>query len=280
MAMVLEANNLTWQVDNKKIVDQISFSLKKGETLGIVGPNGAGKTSLLKCLYRGYPLSDGDIKITGKNLGDVDRKYIAQKVAVVAQHHDSVFDLTVFDVVHMGLLPHKGLFDRDNSEDLQLIELALKKVDLFEKSTQIFKTLSGGEQQRCLIARAIVQRPSILIMDEPTNHLDVFYQHQILELVNKLELSLVITIHDLNLAAQYCDRLLLMAEGKVIAIDTPEKLLTRERLQQVFKLDCIVDKNPFTESPRITFSGTNFADLTVEPDKRECVKTVGIKNEN
>ncbi|XQW85626.1 ABC transporter ATP-binding protein [Thalassotalea piscium] len=257
MSVVLEANQLTWQVDNKVIVDQISFSLKKGETLGIVGPNGAGKTSLLKCLYREYSVQKGDVSIAGKNLRDLDRKHIAQKIAVVAQHHDSIFDLTVFDVIHMGLLPHKGLFDRDNSEDLQLIESALKKVDLFTKSTQIFKTLSGGEQQRCLIARAIVQRPDILIMDEPTNHLDIFYQHQILALVKKLKLSLVITIHDLNLAAQYCDRLLLMSEGKVRVLNTPENVLTRKHLQQVFKLNCIVDQNPFTYSPRITFAGMN-----------------------
>lgn len=270
MAVVLEANKLTWQVDNKLIVDQISFSLNKRETLGIVGPNGAGKTSLLKCLYREYSLTKGEVSITGKKLCDIDRKYIAQKVAVVAQHHDSIFDLTVFDVVHMGLLPHKGLFERDNSEDLQLIDSALKKVDLFDKSTQVFKTLSGGEQQRCLIARAIVQRPAILIMDEPTNHLDVFYQHQILSLVKKLKLSLVLTIHDLNLAAQYCDKLLLMAEGKVIAIDTPENVLTNECLQQVFKLNCIVDENPFTKSPRITFAGVNAVDII----------NSGITNEN
>ncbi|MGB1197970.1 MAG: ABC transporter ATP-binding protein [Thalassotalea sp.] len=261
MAVVLDANQLGWQVDDKTIIEDISFSLNKGETLGIVGPNGAGKTSLLKCLYGEHSNYHGEVRLVDKNLVDIDRKQIAQKVAVVAQLHDSIFALTVFDVVHMGLLPHKGLFDRDNSEDLQLIELALKKVDLFSKREQVFKTLSGGEQQRCLIARAIVQRPVILIMDEPTNHLDVFYQHQILSLVKKLNLSLVITIHDLNLAAQYCDRLLLMAGGKTIALNSPEKVLTSERLQQVFKLNCIIDQNPFTQSPRITFAGVDTANI-------------------
>ena len=257
MAAVLEARNLRWQTDKKTIIKDITFALKKGETLGIIGPNGAGKTSLLKCLYGEHFAYNGDVQLLDKNLSQVNRQFIAKKIAVVAQHHDSIFDLTALDVIHMGLIPHKGVFERDNSEDLQLIELALKKVDLLSKQNQVFKTLSGGEQQRCLIARAIVQRPDILIMDEPTNHLDVFYQHQILALVNKLKLSLLITIHDLNLAAQYCDRLLLMAEGQVIAIDTPEKVLTSERLQQVFRLHCAIDQNPFTHTPRITFSGVN-----------------------
>ncbi|GAA5140992.1 ABC transporter ATP-binding protein [Thalassotalea piscium] len=275
MSVVLEANNLSWQVGNKVIVEQISFSLKKGETLGIVGPNGAGKTSLLKCLYREYIVEKGEVRLQGKNICEVSRNYIAQKIAVVGQHHDSIFDLTVFDVVHMGLLPHKGLFDRDNSEDLKLIEHALQKVDLHTKAEQVFKTLSGGEQQRCLIARAIVQRSDILIMDEPTNHLDVFYQHQILSLVKKLKLSLVITVHDLNLAAQYCDRLLLMSDGKLKAINTPEKVLTSECLQQVFKLNCVVDTNPFTQAPRITFAG-----LHHDTEHPHLVTLAGGLNEN
>ena len=254
-AVELQADDITWQVDNKTIVDQVSLSVAKGETLGIVGPNGTGKTSLLKCLYQENRLTRGDVYLAGKSLKSFDKKTIAQKIAVVSQHHDPVFSLTVDDIVHMGLIPHKSFFEQDNSEDLQLIEMALNKVDLIDKRSQIFNTLSGGEQQRCLIARAIVQQPSVLIMDEPTNHLDVYYQHQILSLVKKLQLTLIITIHDLNLAAQYCDRLLLIADGKLNAIDTPEKVLTPKILENVFKLQCLVDKNPLTQKPRVTFAG-------------------------
>jgi iron complex transport system ATP-binding protein len=256
-AIELQANKITWQVDNKVIVDQISLSLEKGETLGVVGPNGSGKTSLLKCLYHEYSLSAGEVTLAGKPLAQFNRKQIAQKIAVVSQHHDPVFSLTVFDIVQMGLIPHKSFFEQDSSEDWQLIDLALSKVDLIDKKHQIFSTLSGGEQQRCLIARAIVQRPKIMIMDEPTNHLDVYYQHQILTLVKKLNLSLIITIHDLNLAAQYCDRLLLLSEGKVVALDTPKQVLNNTLLKQVFKLNCQIDENPFTAKPRVTFAGGN-----------------------
>jgi len=254
-AAQLQANSITWKIDNKTIVDDVSLSVKKGETLGIVGPNGAGKTSLLKCLYQELSITSGDVFLDGVALNTFPRKQLAQKISVVSQHHDPVFNLTVFDIVHMGLIPHKSFFEQDNSEDLRLIEQALEKVDLTDKTYQSFSTLSGGEQQRCLIARAIVQRPIIMIMDEPTNHLDVYYQHQILALVKKLGLTLVITIHDLNLAAQYCDRILLLAKGKVKAIDVPEKVLQSTLLQEVFKLTCLVDENPLTMKPRVTFSG-------------------------
>jgi len=254
-AVHLQADNISWQVDNKVIVDHVSLSAIKGEMLGIVGPNGAGKTSLLKCLYQEHMLCSGDVKLAGKPLLSYSKKQIAQKIAVVSQHHDPVFSLSVFDIVHMGLIPHKSYFEQDNSEDLQLIELALSKVDLTDKREQAFNTLSGGEQQRCLIARAIVQRPQILIMDEPTNHLDVYYQHQILSIVKKLNLTLIITIHDLNLAAQYCDRLLLIADGKLKALDSPENVLNESLLKDIFRLTCVVDQNPITGKPRVTFAG-------------------------
>jgi len=259
-AVQLQANNITWQVDNKIIVDDVSLSVEKGQTLGIVGPNGAGKTSLLKCLYQELPLTSGDVLLDGIAVNSLARKLLAQKIAVVSQLHEPVFSLTVFDIVHMGLIPHKNFFEQDTSEDHQLIELALAKVDLSDKQHQIFNTLSGGEQQRCLIARAIVQQPIVMIMDEPTNHLDVYYQHQILSIVKKLKLTLVITIHDLNLAAQYCDRILLLANGKVKAFDLPEKVLQPTLLKQIFKLDCLVDVNPLTMKARVTFSGGLNAD--------------------
>lgn len=253
----LQVQNITWRIDNKCIVDQVSFSVGKGETFGIVGPNGAGKTSLLKCLYQEHQVSSGDIYFSSLSLSLLDRKEVAQKIAVVSQQHEAVFNLTVLDIVNMGLIPHKNYFDTTTEDDRQLIDQALADVDLQTKKYQIFNTLSGGEQQRCLIARAIVQRPEILIMDEPTNHLDIFYQHQILSLVKKLNLTLIMTIHDLNLAAQYCDRLLLLSHGKMLSCDTPENVLEATRLKQVFHLDCLVDRNPLTNKVRVTYAGVN-----------------------
>lgn len=253
-AFALTIQNLSWQVANKQILSDISFSVEKGMSIGIVGPNGAGKTSLLRCLYQEYTDYQGKVAIHGSDAATIDSRAFAKRVAVVTQQQESIFALTVRDVVHMGLVPHKSLFERDTSEDLQLIEHALKRVDLLDKSTQLFTTLSGGEQQRCLIARAIVQRPQILVLDEPSNHLDVAYQHQLLQLVEAINVTTIMSIHDLNLAAQYCDRIMLLKEGEVVAFDTPDKVFTPQLLMKVFDLPCVVDLQPFSDKLRVTFA--------------------------
>lgn len=251
---VLQAKQIRWQVDNKIILDGIDFQLNRGETVAIVGPNGAGKTSLLKCLFGAYQDYSGEVYLHNKPLKRTENRDIAKQIAVVSQQSSSVFNLTVTDIVRMGLIPHKGIFEADNSSDVLKIQNALAKVDLIEQQQQVFNTLSGGEQQRVLIARAIVQAANILIMDEPTNHLDIYYQHQILSLAKALKITLLLTIHDLNLAAEYCDRIVLIDAGKIVANDSPDKVLTAEILKQVFHLDCAVDVNPFTQKPRITFA--------------------------
>ena len=252
---VLQAKELSWSAGHSFVIQKINVNIKAGETVGIVGPNGAGKTSLLKCFYGEYNNYQGNVYLNGKCLTHLNKKVIAKHIAVVSQHTDSVFNLTVIDIVSMGLIPHKGLFDLNTDEDRSHIEQALIKVDLYNKKERVFSTLSGGEQQRVLIARAIVQQPDILIMDEPTNHLDMYYQHQILTLAKKLNITLLITIHDLNLAAQYCDRVLIINKGQIVADNSPELAFNQKQLSEVFKLNCIIDKNPFTQSTRVTFSG-------------------------
>lgn len=254
---VLQTAKLTWKVFDKTIIKNIDFALNQGETVAIVGPNGAGKTSLLKCLHGEYENYTGTVTLNGKPLDTIKNKDIAKKIAVVSQQSQSTFDLSVIDIVRMGLIPHKNFFDGDNQSDLEKIQFALNKVDLLAKQQQVFNTLSGGEQQRVLIAQAIVQAANILIMDEPTNHLDIYYQHQILNLVKGLNITLLITIHDLNLAAEYCDRIVLLDKGLVIADDSPEQVFTSENLKKVFKLECAIDTNPFTNKPRITFANNS-----------------------
>ena len=257
-AAQLSVQSLSWGVNAHAIIEDVSFKANANETIGIVGPNGAGKTSILKCLYNALQPLGGEVSLNGKAIRTLSNRSVAQSIAVVCQHNETVFDLTVFDVIHMGLVPHKTIFERDTSEDLRQIELAAEKVDLSVKINSKFSTLSGGEQQRCLIARAIVQKPQLLIMDEPTNHLDVFYQHQILALVKQLSLTLIMSIHDLNLAAQYCDRILLLNKGKVVAFDTPEAVLVPQLLESVFRLPCLIDQHPQTNKPRVTFSGSSY----------------------
>ena len=250
---LLHVDQLSWATDNKSIIQDISFAVAEGETVGIIGPNGAGKSTILKCLYQENNIASGNVYFNQHSISYYSKKQLAQQIAVVCQVNEAVFDLTVNDIVNMGLTPHKGLFDLDNDRDRHRIVMALEKVDLLSKKDQLFSTLSGGEQQRCLIARAIVQQPKLLLLDEPTNHLDIYYQHQILSLAKQLNITLLMSIHDLNLAAQYCDKLLLINQGKMVAFDKPAQVLTPELLSQVFKLECKVENNPFTQSLNVIF---------------------------
>jgi len=259
MSNQLQVNQLSWQINDKTILSDISFNVSKGEVIGIIGPNGAGKTSLLRCITNQLLSTKaskrtGSVHLNNKIINHYSAKELAQHFAHVAQKADAVFSLSVIDIVKMGLLPHKGLFATDNDHDKQQIKLALKKVGLADAEKMSFNQLSGGEQQRVLIARALVQKAQILVLDEPTNHLDVYYQHQILNIVSQLRVTVIMTVHDLNLASQYCQRLLLLKQGQLIADGTPEEVLTESQLSQVFRLPCVVTHDAIKQKPRVFFS--------------------------
>jgi iron complex transport system ATP-binding protein len=259
MSIQLKVDQLCWQINQKHILQNISFDVSQGEVIGIIGPNGAGKTSLLRCLTNQIKqtkssLISGKIFLKNKVLHHYSAKQIAQHFALVAQKTAPIFSLTVIDIVKMGLLPHQGLFALDNDHDKEQIQLALNKVGLNDAGKNSFDQLSGGEQQRVLIARALVQKAQILILDEPTNHLDVYYQHHILQLVKQLNITVIMTVHDINLASQYCQRLLLLNQGQLICDGKPKEVLTEQRLSQVFKLPCSLEQDPLTQNPRVYFS--------------------------
>lgn len=253
MSALLSVANIHWQAANKCILDDISFDVKKGEILGIIGPNGAGKTSLLRAILQLQKDVSGKVTFKTKDIKQYNHKQLARYFAVVAQKAAPIFALTVYDVVRMGLIPHKNAFSLDNDHDRHQIQLALDKVGLADAVTAQFNLLSGGEQQRVLIARALVQRAEVLILDEPTNHLDVYYQHQIMQLVRALNITVIMTVHDLNLAAQYCQRLILLNQGKLIANDSPDKVLKPEILSDVFQLACQREQDPNTGAARVFF---------------------------
>ena len=240
----LSVRELSLTIGDKAILNNISFDLNRNQILGVLGPNGAGKTSLLKMLC-GQTESHGQVSWNNHLLSCYSVQKLAQQIAVVNQINDTVFAVTLQQVVRMGLLPHKSLLSRDTQEDKHLVEKALNAVGLSHKAQQTFSSLSGGEQQRGLIAKALVQRAPLLILDEPINHLDVFYQHQILQLVHelakKLDITVVMSLHDLNLAASYCDQLCLLNEGNMEAFGAPIDVLKAPRLTQIFKLPCSVE---------------------------------------
>jgi iron complex transport system ATP-binding protein len=224
--------------------------------MGVLGPNGAGKTSLLKMLS-GQLNSHHSVSWNNKNLTDYEPMSLAKHIAVVNQINESVFALNLYQIVRMGLLPHKSLLSRQTAADDKSISDAISRVGLDNKVKQTFSSLSGGEQQRGLIARALVQKAALIVLDEPVNHLDIYYQHQVLKLLrtlaHKLNITVVMSLHDLNLAANYCDHLCLLDKGKMVAQGSPEKVLTSQRLQHVFKIPCQIRHDGNNAAFRVDF---------------------------
>lgn len=249
----LKVSDLSWVIEGKTILADIGFALQTGQMLGLIGPNGAGKSSLLRCIYRFIQPTHGSISLFNQNIEQLSPKAFARRVAVVQQDTPHYFDITTEQLVAMGLTPHKGMFDSNSSGDRQMIAKALEKVGLSQKLQQQYERLSGGEKQRALIARAIVQQPQLLILDEPTNHLDVRYQIQILELVRSLGISVLASIHDLNLASALCDSLLLLDKGSVSAMGTPSEVLTEARIAEVFGVCAQVSSHPQHGNPLISY---------------------------
>lgn len=250
---LLEAVALSCERDWRMLFEQLHFALQPGDMLQISGPNGSGKTSLLRCAYRFQRPCSGSVELGGEALWQRPPRWSAQRVAVVLQEFPQDFGLRVEEVAAMGRTPHKGLFDGDDAEDRRLIDEALARVGLGGLAQQPFARLSGGEKQRALLARALVQQPQLLILDEPTNHLDPRYQLELLRQIKALGLATLASFHDLNLAAAFCDRLCVLDKGRLVAVGTPAEVLTAELLQQVFGLQALVDTHPLAGHPRITW---------------------------
>ncbi len=247
------ADQISWQVDELRILDNLSFEVKRNEFLGFIGPNGAGKSSLLRCLFGKNSISTGSLSFNQQAINQYSRRELAQQIAVLIQEPPTQFEMSVFDVVAMGLIPNRPLFSFSTQEDKQTITHALEKVELLNKAQNAFNTLSGGEKQRVMVARAIVQDPKVLILDEPTNHLDIQHQIDVLQLAKEMNITVLLSIHDLNMAAAFCDRLILMKEGRIITSGEPDSVLTRDNLEYVFSIRAQVDSHPFHSGKRITY---------------------------
>lgn len=241
--MKLEAKNISIDISDKKIVKDISITAEKGEFVGIIGPNGCGKSTFLRSVYRAIKAKSGVIYLDGKELSQISVKESAKNMAVVGQFNNVHFDFTVEQMVMMGRAPHKRYMDRDTKKDYEIAYAALKKVDMESYALRSFSTLSGGEKQRIILARAIAQEAELLILDEPTNHLDIKYQLQILSTVKNMDVGVVAALHDLNLAVMYCTKLYVLKNGQVIAYGKPEDILTRELIREVYEVECDVEKN-------------------------------------
>lgn len=251
--MTLNVENVTWRVEEQTILRDVAVDVAAGELVGVLGPNGSGKSSLLRCIYRALKPDAGYIALDGDNVWDLDAKEAARRTATVLQETPGEFEFVVWEMVLMGRTPHKNMFDRENAEDYDLVDSALEQVGMLSFADRNFATLSGGEKQRVLIARALAQQARFLILDEPTNHLDVRYQLEILDLVRELQVTTFTALHDLNLAATYCDRLYIMAEGEIVAAGTPEDVFQPALLRKVFGVEAEVQVHPRTDKLHIVF---------------------------
>lgn len=237
----------------KEILKGIDFSLHDKEFVGIIGPNGSGKSTFLKCVYRIQKPTGGKIYFDGKDIDEMSYRESALKLAVVAQHNFYSFDFNVLDVVLMGRSPHKKILERDNLEDFRIAREALAKVGMQDFEKRSFTTLSGGEQQRVILARALTQQTECLVLDEPTNHLDIKYQLQIMDIVKGLNLTVVAAIHDLNIAAMYCDRLIAIRAGEVVGMGTPRELLTEKFIYDMYEIESQVNYDEKTGRMNIMY---------------------------
>ncbi len=233
----IEARQLRASLGGSEILKEIDFEAETGKFTGIIGPNGSGKSTLLRCIYRTLAPDGGAVYLDGRELSRYPVRESAKRIAVVAQHNYYNFDFSVREVVLMGRAPYKRALDRDGPADYRIVEEALERVGMSGFADRSFSTLSGGEQQRIILARALAQQTPCLILDEPTNHLDIKYQLQLLDIVKSLGCTVISALHDLNLAAMYCDRLYVMKDGRIVASGAPQEILTAGFIREIYEVD-------------------------------------------
>ncbi|WP_417266753.1 ABC transporter ATP-binding protein [Celeribacter baekdonensis] len=250
--MSIVAENLTWGVKRKTILTNVSLTVAPGETLGLIGPNGSGKSSLLRLLAGLRQPMAGRVEINGQDIARVPRKALSRQVAFVQQSAATDTNVTVADVVRLGRTPHRSALSVWSEADEAAVTQALDRVEIASRRKQAWQTLSGGERQRVHIARALAQTPQVMFLDEPTNHLDIHHQIEILSMVRDLDLTSVIALHDLNLAALFCDRIVVLEGGSVRACGTPDAVLTRDILRDVFRVTAHITPSE-TSRPHIRF---------------------------
>ena len=239
--MTLEVKGIQYTYGKYLVLDGIDLPIVEGEIIGILGPNGCGKTTLLKNLNKNLSPQGGCVLLDGVDLEEMAKRDIAKKVAVVPQTNEIHFAFTVRDIVAMGRMPFQSMMGGQSSEDERIVDEAIRRTGLEKYAERHISTMSGGERQRVIIARAIAQTPETLLMDEPTLHLDISMQFDALDLVSRLSkemgMTVVIVSHDLPMVARYCDRIVMLHDHKVHAIGRPEEVLTEENMRVVFNVD-------------------------------------------
>jgi iron complex transport system ATP-binding protein len=240
----LVIQGISFSYGSSDVLADVTFEANDGEIVGVIGPNGSGKTTLLRCVNRALSPRVGTVLIDGKDYAELTRREIAGNIGVVPQNSVVSFPFTVLDIVMMGRTPAMERFERESEKDLEIVRKAMEMTNVVALADRTMDQVSGGEKQRVVIARALAQKPRILLLDEPTLHLDVNHQLEIMDLVRNLasseKLTVIVVSHDLNLAARYCNKLILMSSGKIQASGRVSDVLTEKNLESVFRVKAAV----------------------------------------
>jgi iron complex transport system ATP-binding protein len=260
-----EIESICLSYNHHPVVENLSFQLNPGEMVGLLGPNGCGKTSVIRAMSRSLSLKAGHIRLNGKEIGAISRSDLARQIGVVPQNPGLPDTFTVLEVVLLGRNPHLGMFRNESPRDYAIVNWAMERSGITELAERRIGELSGGERQRVTIARVLAQEPKIILLDEPTANLDISHQLELLTLIKGLckekNLVVLIAIHDLNLAAQYCDRLLLMKEGRIQAAGAPCEVITEVNIRDVYKTDSHVYPHPENSLPVVLLTSGKHRDI-------------------
>jgi iron complex transport system ATP-binding protein len=251
----LVAKDVCWRPSKRQpfLLNPVSFEISPGRVLGVVGPNGAGKSTLLRMIYHYQKPTSGQILADGQDLWGMSAKVAARKVAAVLQEQPGAFGLSVRDIVALGRTPHRSGLSSVGAKDAQIIETAIARMQLESLVARDFDTLSGGERQRVMVARALAQQPQVLIMDEPTNHLDIRHQLEILSLIRSLGLTIVVSLHDLNMAADVCDAILLLKDGHCQGFGSADDVLSEQLVSDTFSVTAQRQVLSVSQNQHLTF---------------------------
>ncbi|MBW5424766.1 ATP-binding cassette domain-containing protein [Streptomyces sp. BG9H] len=252
--MDLRIEGLGVTIDGKSLVEELSLDVGGGEVVGLVGPNGSGKSTALRCVYRALRPARGTVRVGGDDISRMPMRRSAQLVAAMTQDGAVDLDFTVEEVVALGRAPHQRGNQPLTRRERELCARAMERLDIPHLAKRGVLTLSGGERQRVLLARALVQEPEILVLDEPTNHLDVRHQIEVLSHLRGAGLTVLVVLHDLNLAAAACDRIGVLSQGRLVASGTPEDVLTEQLIADVFGVKATVVPHPLTGDPQLLYA--------------------------
>ncbi len=252
---MIQVRKLHVDAGGKPILHNIQFHAERGQFIGLIGPNGSGKSTLLRSLAGFIPRRSGDVVLRGKHLSKYRSRELARLIGYVPQNTNVDFAFTAQHIVLMGRHPYKSRFDRENEQDFLISEQAMQATDTQHLADQMITDLSGGQRQMIFIAKALAQQPQILLLDEPISALDIRYQLKVLELVHELTkrgITAIAALHDLNLAARYCNKLILLCNGKILQQGSPDKVINQNSIRKAYEVESHICKDPITLSPSIT----------------------------